>query len=165
MIEIKNFEKHINNIKKKDWDSLFDLLPELKSIDKFGELIEPKKQKDGSYSFPYWSSIKIVDQTIDKIEELDLMPIFNWMKWKEGIEILSNKDFDYSSLDKITLCKLLTCIVRLERFNDGNIVRNFNNKVVQKILESLQEKIKNSDSVTNNQNLIFRVLKFFKNNK
>lgn len=163
MIEIKHFKKHLNNIPLKDWKLLFDLLPEIKSTETFGELIESKKLKDGSYTFPYWNSAKIVDKTVETLDNLYLTPNFDWMDWDEGRKILSNEQYDFSSLDKVTLCKLLTCIIRLARFSEGHLVQKFQDRTVEKILESLETKVK--DSVQNSekkQNSFLKLLKFFK---
>ena len=162
MIKVKHFIKHLDGISQADWDSLFELLPEIKSTKIFGELIEPKKQENGSYTFPYWNSASIVDRTLDRIDDLDLTPNFDWMHWNEGVEILSTENFNYSTLDKITLCKLLTCIIRLERFCDGNIVHKFEDRTVEKILENLQVKLSNSNKYEKSQNFFLTFFRFIK---
>lgn len=142
MIELDKFEEHLNTISKKEWKSLFDLLPEIKNSKKFGEMIDSKLQDDGSYSFPYWSWSEIVTKTFDSIALLNLTPVFDWMNWEEGREILADENYDYSTLDIITLCKLLTCIIRLDRFSEGNLVANFENGTMQKIISNLNSKMK-----------------------
>ena len=58
--------------------------------------------------------------------------------WKEATVILKDLDFDYDSLDKLTLIKLITTIVRAERFNEGFLPKCFSNGTALKILKSLQ---------------------------
>ncbi|APG66440.1 hypothetical protein LPB136_06870 [Tenacibaculum todarodis] len=77
--------------------------------------------------------------------ELNLPPVFNWLDWKLGKEILTNNNFDYSSLDKISLCKVMTCIIRSNRFNEGYTLSCFKNGTIEKILMNLKNQIfKNS---------------------
>lgn len=142
MIEIENFEEHLKSLSQKEWKSLFDLLPEIKNTKKFGEMIESKLLNDGSYTFPYWSSSEIVTKTFESIALLNLTPAFDWMNWEKGSEILSTEDYDFSTLDIITLCKLLTCIIRLDRFSDGNLIANFENGTIEKIITTLKIKLK-----------------------
>ncbi|WP_425077900.1 DUF6508 domain-containing protein [Psychroserpens sp. S379A] len=164
MIELEHFEKHLTNLSKEEWNYLFDLLTEIKKTKVFGELIESKIKDDGSYSFPYWKSTEIVHKTFETITLLELAPAFDWMNWENGKEILNDYEYDYSELDIIVLCKLLTCVIRLDRFNDGYLIKSFNNHTIQKILTSLKSKVEekgiiNSESV----NRKFLMWKQFKN--
>lgn len=118
---------------------LFSLLPEIEATKKFGEVEGGEQTEDGSFTFPYWSSSEIVDKVFQLIHELNLVPAFDWKSWDEGKSILNNQDFNYSNLDTITLCKLLTTIVRADRFNDGFFVLNFENRVIPKIIKAIKQ--------------------------
>ncbi len=139
MIELEKLQEHIRTLTTNDWDGLFSLLPEIEATKKFGELKSGEKLEDGSLIFPYWSSSKIVDKVFELIHELDIVPVFDWTSWDEGKSILNNQDFNYSNLDTITLCKLLTTIVRADRFNDGFFVLNFENGVIPKIIKAIKQ--------------------------
>ncbi len=138
MIELEKLQEHIRTLTINDWDRLFSLLPEIEATKKFGEVKGGEEPESGSFTFPYWSASEIVDQVFQLIHEFDIVPIFDWTSWDEGKSILNNPDFTYSNLDTITLCKLLTTIVRADRFNDGYFVLNFENGVIPKIIKAIK---------------------------
>jgi Family of unknown function (DUF6508) len=139
MSELENFQEHIRKLTTNDWDRLFSLLPEIEATKKFGEVKGGEQLENGSFTFPYWSSSEIVDKVFHLIHELSLVPAFDWTSWNEGKSILNSQEFNYSTLDTITLCKLLTTIVRTDRFNDGFFVLNFENGVIPKIIKAIKQ--------------------------
>ncbi len=138
MIELEKLQEHIRTLTTNDWDRLFSLLPEIEATKEFGEVNGGEQLENGSFTFPYWSSSEIVDKVFQLIHELSLVPAFDWTSWNEGKSILNSKEFNYSTLDTITLCKLLTTIVRADRFNDGFFVLNFENGVIPKIIKAIK---------------------------
>lgn len=152
MIELEKFPKHLTSLNQSDWERLFALLPEIESSEKFGEIKGGERQDDNTLTFPYWDSMEIVDKTFKVINELNLTPIFAWTTWKEGKIILNDKSFDYSILDTITLCKLLTTIIRADRFNDGFLISCFDRGVIAKIIKGLKNNIQSV-----NQNIVYSI--------
>jgi hypothetical protein len=65
---------------------------------------------------------------------------FDWREWKEGQEMINDPEQDYSQLDSVTLCKLLTLIVRAERFYEGYLNKSLQNGSVLKIVTALVNK-------------------------
>ncbi|RMH64436.1 MAG: hypothetical protein D6677_04715 [Calditrichaeota bacterium] len=63
------------------------------------------------------------------------------MSWKEGTKIVSDASFDFDTLDLITKCKLITYIVRQDRFNEGFLVSQFESGLMLKILKSLEKEV------------------------
>jgi hypothetical protein len=47
------------------------------------------------------------------------MTVFDWGSWLQGSTMLSDKDFDFDSIDLVAKCKLITAIVRSDRFCEG----------------------------------------------
>lgn len=137
MNELEKLQQHINTLTINDWDKLISLLQEIEDTRNFGELKGGEQLENDSITFPYWSSSEAVDKVFKLIHTLNLVPAFNWTSWAEGQSILNNQDFNYSNLDTITLCKLLTTIVRSDRFNDGFFVFNFENGVIPKIIKTI----------------------------
>lgn len=135
MTELETFSQHLQTIKKEDWDKLFSLLPEIKKTNKFGDC-NPEK----SLLAP-WTWDKIVSDFIHVFYDINLCVVFDWGKWEKGITILKQNDFDFSSLDSVTLCKLLTTIVRADRFNDGFLISEFERGTITKILETLKQNV------------------------
>lgn len=138
MSDLPEFDEHLRTLDDAAWNRLFDLLPEIEQIKTFGELKGGDKQENGSIQFPYWSSAPVVDRFFNLIIELDLAPPFDWVHWDEGKTILKDEQFDYTTLDVVTLCKLITTITRADRFNDGFMISCFENGIITKIIRGLQ---------------------------
>ncbi len=139
MVKLEDFKKHLQTIKQEDWERLFTKLPEIEKAKSFGEEIESKQIEEGVFTFPYWESASIVDDVIFIINELNLVPVYDWNSWKEGHSILENKEFDFSTLDTFTLCKFFTIIVRANRFIDGFLIDNFINGNIFKIISAIKQ--------------------------
>lgn len=139
MIELEKLQEHLRTLTKNDWNRLFSLLPEIEITKKFGEVKGGEELENGSFTFPYWSSSEIVDKVFNSIHELGIVPTFDWTNWADGKSILNDHDFNYSNLDTITLCKLLTTIVRADRFNDGFLVSCFENGIVPSIIKAINQ--------------------------
>ncbi|UIR57905.1 ADP-ribosylglycohydrolase family protein [Sphingobacterium sp. SRCM116780] len=140
MIELENFEQHLNTLSFHDWNKLFELIPQIEKNQKFREPKDSEKLKNGSYSFPYWASSELVDKTFEIINTLNLVPIFDWTSWIAGKTILNDKEFDYLKLDTITLCKLFTLIIRADRFSEGFMASCFESGVMLKIIKALKNR-------------------------
>jgi len=113
MIDFEDFEKYINSISLKEWKPLFALLPKINQVGN-------------------------MTRAMNIVYKLDLTPVFNWSDWKQGKEIIDNPKFDFTALDKMTLCKLLTFIVRANRFNGGYLTSCINDGTMGKILINLK---------------------------
>ena len=140
MAELEELPNHLSKLKPEDWNKLFNLIPEMEATKKFGELIIDQKGKDGVFQFPYYVNDEVVDRFIDIAYKLGIVPDFDWMDWKEGKKFLNNPKHDFTKLDAITLCKLLTVIIRADRFNEGFLVQNFQNGVIPNIINALHLK-------------------------
>ena len=138
MINLEKFQQHTTSLTQQEWDTLFSFLPAMEKAQTFGEVKGGEHLEDGSLSVPFWRASDIVNHVCQVIHRLNLLPTFDWTNWEEGRSILENTNFDYATLDTITLCKLLTTIVRADRFHDGFIVANFENGVIPKIIKALQ---------------------------
>ena len=140
MIELNQLPANISSITKQDWDKLFCLIDEIEKTEMFGKNIVMEHQTDGILHFPFFETSDIVTRFLAIVYELDIIQVFDWMAWQEGENILDNRQQDYNSLDSITLCKLLTTIVRSDRFSEGYISFCFETGVISKILQALKIK-------------------------
>ena len=71
--------------------------------------------------------------------ELDLVIGFNWGRWEEGRKIVARGD--YKNQNPVTLLKILTAIIRNDRFNDGALIQAFENRTIEKILVELHKQV------------------------
>src|SRR5690606_6218201 len=114
---------HLDTLSPRDWDSLFKLMPEIERTQVFEEFSE------------------IVSKTVRAISELKINPAFNWMTWKEGEAMVNSRDYDYSQLDTITLCKLLAAIIRADRFTECFLRASFSDGTMLKIIKALKNNV------------------------
>lgn len=142
-------QKQIDAITKDNWQKLFNLVPEIEKNDKFGVLETGGSLNENVHFMSEWNWSDITSKFVELIYELKLVLNFDWGKWSEGQEILKHEDQDFKSLDNLTLCKLITMIVRADRFADGFLISNFENGKVLKILKALENN--NINSMEHNQ--------------
>ena len=133
-----DFNMLIDSISQSDWNRLFDLIPEIEKGDKFGNMAGGQEIEPGLVQIPFWDWTEITTRTVKVIYDLKLVLNFDWPKWEEGQTILQNKQPDFNNLDSVTLCKLLTTIIRADRFNDGILVSNFEDGNILKIIKALK---------------------------
>jgi hypothetical protein len=138
--KLDKLPKHLASIDQSEWKKLFDLLPEIGRTKTFGMLRGGEKQADGAYTMPWYQRSAVVNELERVAYELGIVVPFDWGTWDEGREILHEKNPDFEQLDAVTLCKLITAIVRNDRFCDGVLVENFENGVIPKIILSLKHK-------------------------
>jgi hypothetical protein len=117
------------------YKKLTALIPKIEITKSFGSLIVDESE-EGEIQFPFYSSTNIVDEFLSIMYDENLIINFDWPSWEEGKRIMSQGNF--IGLDSFTLMKLLTAIVRSDRFNEGNLVANFENGNILKILQELE---------------------------
>ena len=66
---------------------------------------------------------------------------FAWTEWNEGTEIVEDINFDYSTLDRLSLCKLLTAVVQSESYVHNGLVEYFEDGIILELLENLEKQI------------------------
>ena len=75
------------------------------------------------------------------VYRLPIIISFDWGAWEEGREIASNEEFDFDTIDIPAKCKLITVIVRNDRFCDGVLVSAFESGQILRILKSIERQI------------------------
>ena len=121
MISENNFLAHLKTIPQQDWDNLFSFIQKLEDF-------ENKK-----IQFQFLELFCV---------EMNLQVVFNWSEWEEG-EILL-KENNFSEVDTFSIFKLLTAIIRANRFNDGLFFCYLKNGTISQLLMRLQTEFKNT---------------------
>jgi hypothetical protein len=134
----ENYIERINAFTQQDWKPLLDLIPEIERTKEFGEYHGPEKIKEGEYTFPVWFNGPLINRFQDIAYEMPIIISFNWGAWDEGREMARNPDFDFNTIDIPTKCKLITAIVRNDRFCDGALIEAFESGFMLKILKSIK---------------------------
>ncbi|HNQ68528.1 MAG TPA: DUF6508 domain-containing protein [Bacteroidales bacterium] len=146
ILDENNFYETINSLSKKDWRPLLDLIPKIEKVGKFGDNTKAMKLlEQGILVMDPYVEHPIVQQFRDLVYSIPVIIDFNWGKWDEGRRIVSDEDFDYDSINILTKCKIITAIVRNDRFCSGRLVEAFESGMILKILISIRKQLKFDD--------------------
>ena len=141
LLDENNYKEQIHAFTQQDWKPLIELIPKVESTSKFGEWAGGEKEENKTIKFPYCIEAPIVSQFLHIVYRLPIIISFDWGAWEEGREIASNDDFDHDTLDLPTKCKLITAIVRNNRFCDGALVSAFESGLILRVLKSIEKQI------------------------
>ena len=136
ILDENNYKEQIHSFTQQDWNPLIELIPKVESTSKFGEWAGGEQvEEENCIESP------IVSQFLDIVYGLPIIINFDWGAWEEGRKIASNDDFDYDTLDLPAKCKLITSIVRSDRFCEGTLVSAFESGLILRILKSIEKQI------------------------
>jgi hypothetical protein len=142
-IRENDFSAHLRRLTLGEWQRLLDLIPTIQEHEgPFGRVIT--HLPDGQLILPAWVGSPVVGTFHKLVYELGLVVSFDWPDWEEGRTALLDTETDFTGYDTETLCRFITTIVRADRFNDGFLVRCFENGQITKILLALREKVVSS---------------------
>jgi hypothetical protein len=125
----------IGSMTKWDWKPLLDLIPMIEKETKFGETIVHPGQ------FPYIEYAEVVSNFHHIVSDLPIMIPFDWSSWQEGADMVQDPDFDYQDVDIPTKCRLITMLVRKERFSEGTLYWAFESGLILKILKAIRDQV------------------------
>jgi len=131
--------EYIKSMTRKDFSSLLQLIPEIEKTKVFGKIREGSMQEH-AVIFPLLEEGEIVEKFRTISYDLKLVIPFNWGGWKEGKEVYE-KDSCYSDLDIVTLCKLITAIIRNDRFCEGFLISAFEEGKISRILHAMDRNL------------------------
>jgi hypothetical protein len=136
-----NFREVILAYTKTDWKPLLELLPRIETTDQFCETGGGEKIEEDVFEMPYCTNAEIVSRFLEVVYQIPIVIDFAWSRWGEGRKMVSNKQFDYDTIDIPTKCLLITAIVRNDRFCDGALASSFESGVMLKILKSIEKQL------------------------
>ncbi|HOI01105.1 MAG TPA: DUF6508 domain-containing protein [Bacteroidales bacterium] len=131
----------INAIPREDWQPLFELIPEIERSEEFGEMLGGNDNEKGEMMWPFWVEEEVITRFRDIIYNLPVTVAFNYMEWDEGKEMASKQDFDFDTIDVPTKCKIITAIMRNDRFCDGALISAFESGLMLALLKSIQRQV------------------------
>lgn len=123
------------------WAPLFDLIPKIEATERFGEMVIDEGADKAPAQFPYYSADDLVSEFFEVLRQISILVDFDWPKWTEGSAMLNDDAFDYGTVDLATKCKLLTAIVRSDRFCEGALEAAFRSGLVLKLLKSIEREV------------------------
>ena len=133
------YREVINGYTRMEWQPLLDLIPEIEGRSGFGEVIPGRDIGEGVTTLPYMAYDEIIGRFTALCYEIPVMVNFDWGAWKEGEKILRDPGFDYDLLDIPDKCRLITAIIRADRFSEGYLGWAFESGVVLRLLKSIEK--------------------------
>jgi hypothetical protein len=108
-------------IELKDQPMLADLISELESHGDFKDSL----------------SYDILNMFINVAYTMPLVVDFDWTTWEEGPKLLSIPDVNWNEIDLLTKRKLITAILRKDRFCEGTLAYAIGSGLILRILKSI----------------------------
>jgi hypothetical protein len=99
---------------------------------------EDEHTESGALIVPWIEQAKLIQEFVRFMYEKKLIIAFAWTEWQEGRDWYALQgDSKYDKLDVETILKLLTAVIRNDRFNDGALERAFELGAFPKIIQKL----------------------------
>jgi len=131
----KEFYTHLDSIKATVWDQLADMADKIAQTEVFCVAYEAVIE-NGIKTPGYRDEEPVILEFIELFYHLDLNVNFDWMGSREH-KLLSEVDYDFNQLGVFDLCKVLTVIVRNDRFYGGYLINRFEDGTILRILQAL----------------------------
>ena len=137
-----NYVHKINSYTEQDWKPLLDLIRKIEKVNKFGDDTKAMKLwEKGIIDMHPYAEHEIVEEFREICYDIPIIIDFDWGSWDEGRKIVSNENFDYDTIDIPTKCKIITAIMRNDRFCDGVLISYFESGFMLKVLKSIHKQI------------------------
>jgi len=141
ILDGKNCRDRINAYTKQDWQPLFELIPWIERTSSFGEWEPIIKDEEGAIQLPMFLPANIVSRFLEVVYAIPIIVGFDWAAWDEGRKMASDENFDFDSTDLVTKCKLITAIVRNDRFCEGALASSFESGLILRIIRSMEKEV------------------------
>lgn len=121
--------KSVKALNESSWQEMQDLYDKaLNHQGKFFKLSEKKHTRKGASLIPYRVDEAVINEFRNYLYDKDLVIPFNWPEWDEGRAMFATKGEDkFSKTSLVDVLKLLTAVIRNDRFCEGAWSEIFNN--------------------------------------
>lgn len=107
-------------------------------VGEWGKVHDNERTESGALIMSWVEQYPLIQDFVAFMYDNNLVIPFDWSHWQEGREWYAlDDDSKYDKLDVETGLKLLTAIIRNDRFNDGALVRAFEDGSFPKIIQKL----------------------------
>ncbi len=132
-----DFKSAAATMTRDDFKGLLALIKRIPGITEFTRIRDGFESGRG-VSFPMYAEHPIVDEFRQEAYRLGIVVNFDWTAWNEGKVLLADRSSDFTRLDLGTLCKLVTVIIRQDRFCEGSLASQFEDGTVGRILAGME---------------------------
>lgn len=119
-------QSHINRLHRyslSDWEPLFAFIPLMAS---------PEQPTGNALDSMVWDFVQATTRTPY------IMIVFDWGDWQEGKAFLMSDKPTFEHYDLLTLCMLVTTIIRAERFNEGFLMECYKKGIIVNVLNAIK---------------------------
>lgn len=107
-------------------------------VGEWGKVHDNEHTESGALVMPWVEQCPLIQDFVSFMYENDLVVKFRWTEWQAGRDWYAlDDDSKYDKLDIETALKLLTAIIRNDRFSDGALVRAFEDGSFPMIIQKL----------------------------
>jgi hypothetical protein len=121
----------------KQWQPLLDLIPIIEHCPELSDTSDA--DQSGRHITSTLSDI--IHQFLKVVYDIPVIISFDWAGWDEG-RLMTVPDFDLDTVDVVAKCKLITAIVRSDRFSDGELKSAFESGLILRILTSIHNDVR-----------------------
>ncbi|BDT86567.1 hypothetical protein GV791_13200 [Nocardia cyriacigeorgica] len=118
------------------WERLWSAVDQLLVEDQASHGTMRFENTDGSLCMPHVDYSKSVDRVVESLYEVDAIVSFPWMKWKLRSVYPGGRGLEAAPV--ADAARVLTAVVRAERFNDGVILAALGDGTLQAALNRLR---------------------------
>ncbi len=136
----KEMPAYLATLSPNDWKPLFSLIPSIQGKEGLGKWRSPRKE-NGAIILPHICFGKTELKFLKLVYRMQLIVGFNWSRWEQGRKLVKR---DVSDLDILTLLKLMTAIVRSDRYCEGALHAAIEGGVMLRILMAIRLRVEES---------------------
>lgn len=142
ILKAENYIEKITSLTLEDWKPILELILKIEGVEQFGDSTKAMELLNkGIITIPQYDEHEVVSEFREAVYAIPIIIDFNWCEWDEGRKIARDESFDFDTIDIPTKCKLITAIVRNDRFCDGALVDAFESGLILKILKSIEKQL------------------------
>jgi hypothetical protein len=119
-----------------DFASFLPIAEGISGLTEFGRWRGGERNEDGSFVMPWVDRHETVSEFVRAFHDCGIVFPFDWSGWDEGREMAEWDDF--TGVDMLTLRKLLTAIIRNDRFCEGALQEALEDGVIQRIVVAMK---------------------------
>lgn len=133
--------KTFSELSDETWEQFVDINNRVQSHEgSWGKTQGGETDENGVIQMPYSAPDPLISEFVAFMYENELVVSFDWSAWDEGREWYKNSnESKYEALDIPTALKLLTAVMRNDRFSEGALVSAFESGDFPKIINKLVE--------------------------
>lgn len=134
---MNEWQKAVGALSPADWEDIKALNAKIQShTEPWGTVVPAKQTGEKHYEVGYSLPSPLISEFVQIWHDKGLIVPFAWPDWQEGRDWFKDKDESkYDKLDDETALKLITAIIRNDRFNEGELYRGFDDGFMQKIID------------------------------